>query len=181
MNVFKKVKALLDKLLVFVSLTALLAMIVIIIYQVFSRQIFKTTPSWSEELSLLLFVWVSFLGIAYGFRRKLHIGVGFFVGLFPAKAQHICDLFAKVLIVLFGGVFVYFGWNFTVLMGGSTMAGTGLPSSVLYAVLPISGVYIVMYGIELLFVKGLHQEYNDEIDTDAMDDDALSAIKEGDV
>lgn len=181
MNVLKKVKRVLDQLLVVASLTALLAMIVIIIYQVFSRQILQSTPSWSEELSLILFVWVSFLGVAYGFKSKLHIGVGFFVGLFPEKIQQLCDLFAKILIIIFGGVFVYFGWNFTVLMGNSTMAGTGLPSSVLYAVLPISGVYIVLYGIELLFVKGLHQEYNDEIDTDALDDDALSAIKEGDV
>ena len=40
--------------------------------------------------------------------------------------------------------------------------------------LPVAGFYILLYGIELFFVKGLHQEYNDEIDTDAMD-----AIKEG--
>ncbi|WP_172370012.1 TRAP transporter small permease [Sporosarcina jiandibaonis] len=174
MKALKFIKSALDRLLVFISLSALLAMIVIIIYQVFSRQLFKVTPSWAEELSMLLFVWTSFLGVAYGFKQKLHIGVSFLVDAFPEKLQTACDLFAKVLIIGFGVVLIYYGWNFTVLMGGSTMAGTGLPSSVLYAVLPITGFYILMYGIELLFVKGLHQEYNDEIDTDAID-----AIEEG--
>lgn len=175
MKVLKFIKDALDRLLVFVSLTALLAMIVIIIYQIFSRQVLHSTPSWAEELSMLLFVWTSFLGTAYGFRRKLHIGVSFLVDLFPRKVQDALDLFAKILILFFGFVLVYYGWKFTVLMGTSTMAGTGLPSSALYAALPVSGFFILLYGIELLFVKGLHQEYNDEIDVDAMED----AIKEG--
>ncbi len=175
MKVFKTIKDLVDRLLVFLSLSALLAMIVIILYQVFSRQILKSTPSWAEELSLLLFVWVSLLGIAYGFRKKLHIGVGFLVGIFPEKLQNLCDLFAKVLVLFFGGVLTFYGWKFTMLMNNSTMAGTGLPSSVLYAALPVTGVYILLYGIELLFVKGMHQEYNDEIDTEAMEE----AIEEG--
>ena len=60
MKIFKVIKNTLDRLLVFISLTALLAMILIIIYQVFSRQLFNITPSWAEELSMLLFVWTSF-------------------------------------------------------------------------------------------------------------------------
>ena len=70
MKILKLIKNALDRLLVFASLTALLAMIVIIIYQVFSRQLFHSTPSWAEELSLLLFVWTSFLGVAYGFKAE---------------------------------------------------------------------------------------------------------------
>ncbi|AOV08600.1 TRAP transporter small permease [Sporosarcina ureilytica] len=176
MKILRMGKDVLDRLLVFASLTALLAMILIIIYQVFSRQILHYTPSWAEELSMILFVWVSFLGIAYGFRQKLHIGVSFLVNLFPEKVQDMCDLFAKILVIFFGGVLVYYGWKFTILMGNSTMAGTGLPSSVLYAAMPTAGIFTLLYGIELLFVKGLHQEYNDEIDTEAME-----AVKDGEV
>ena len=95
MKILKFIKDALDRLLVFASLTALLAMIVIIIYQVFSRQLFHSTPSWAEELSMLLFVWTSFLGIAYGFRQKLHIGVSFLVDLFPEKVQDALDYFRE--------------------------------------------------------------------------------------
>lgn len=168
MKAFKSIKSVLDRLLVGVSLTALLAMILIIIYQVFSRQLFQHTPSWSEELSIILFVWVSFLGIAYGFKARLHIGVSFLVDMFPKPTQNAMDFFAKILILIFGGVLTIYGWKFTVLMGSSTLAGTGLQTSYLYAAIPVTGIFVLINGIELLFSKGLHQEYNDEIDVEAM-------------
>lgn len=168
MKAVKMIKDFLDRLLVGVSLTALLVMILIIIFQVFSRQLFQYTPSWSEELSIMLFVWTSFLGIAYGFKARLHIGVSFLVDLFPSKVQDALDLFAKVLILIFGAVLVYYGTRFTILMGSSTLPGTGLQTSYLYAAIPVTGVFVLLYGIELLFSKGLHQEYHDDIDVDAM-------------
>lgn len=168
MNAVKIVNNFLNRLLVGVSLIALLVMILIIIFQVFSRQLFHYTPSWSEELSIILFVWTSFLGIAYGFKARLHIGVSFLVNLFPSKVQDAMDFLAKILILFFGVILVYYGTKFTILMGNSTLPGTGLETSYLYAAIPVTGVFVLLYGIELLFSKGLHQEYNDEIDVDAM-------------
>lgn len=139
----------------------LAAMIIVIIYQVFSRQFFSTTPAWSEALSRLLFVWVSFLGIAYGFKEKLHIALGLFVNMMPEKIQDIFDYFAKALVIFFGVIMIYYGWNFTVLMANNIMPGLGLPGSALYVVIPITGFYVTLYGIELLFTKGMHQDYND--------------------
>jgi|SRR5690625_4051144 len=159
MNVLKSTNKFLDKLLLYTALTMLAAMTIVILYQVFSRQLLSNTPAWSEELSRVLFVWVSFLGIAYGFKEKLHIGVGVIVKMLPAKIQTICDIFSKVLIIGFGILMLYYGWHFTVLMGSSTLGGLGLPTSVLYAAIPVTGLYVTLYGIQLLFVKGLHQEY----------------------
>lgn len=161
MKVLKIFKNILDRILLVSSLVLLGLMVIVIIYQVLSRQIFSYTPSWSEELSRLLFVWVSFLGIAYGFKEKLHIALGLVVDKLPKKAQNIFDYFAKILVIMFGVIMIYYGWNFTVLMGNSTMPGTGLPSSALYASIPVSGFYVMLYGIELLFKKGMHQELND--------------------
>jgi len=157
----RKIKNVIDWLLLVFSLTLLVAMVVITIYQVFSRELFNFTPSWSEELSRILFVWVSFLGIAYGFKEKLHIAVGILVNTFPKKLQAGFDYLSKFLIIGFGVIMIYYGWEFMVLMGGSTLPGLGVPSSVLYAVVPLSGLFITINGIELLFTKGLHQEHDD--------------------
>ncbi|MCM3609935.1 TRAP transporter small permease [Planococcus sp. MERTA32b] len=161
MKLLKMVRTFLNRLLIGSALTMLLAMVVIIIIQVFSRQIFSYTPSWSEEVSKLLFVWVSFLGIAYGFKEKLHIALGIVINMLSENLQHVFDYFSKVLIIGFGVIMMYYGWQFTVLMGNSTMPGTGWPSSVLYAAIPVSGFFVTFYGIELLFKKGLHQDLND--------------------
>ncbi|MFD1448744.1 TRAP transporter small permease [Oceanobacillus profundus] len=161
MKVLRLIKIILDRLLLVVSLTMLAVMIVIIIYQVFSRQILSSTPSWSEELSRILFVWVSFLGIAYGFKEKLHIALGLIVNMMPNKVQDFFDYVAKVIVIFFGIIMIYYGWNFTTLMGNNTMPGTGLPSSMLYLAIPVSGFYVTLYGVLLLFKKGMHQEFDD--------------------
>lgn len=161
MKALRFIKLILDRLLLVVSLTLLAIMIVIIIYQVFSRQILNSTPSWSEELSRILFVWVSLLGIAYGFKEKLHIALGLVVNMMPKRVQEGFDYFAKVLVIFFGVIMIYYGWSFTTLMGNNTMPGTGLPGSALYLSIPVSGFYVTMYGVLLLFQKGMHQEFDD--------------------
>lgn len=156
-----KIKHAIDRVLLALSLTMLAVMVVIVIYQVFSRELFNYTPAWSEELSLLLFVWVSFLGIAYGFKEKLHIGVGFIVSKFSEKVQDVFDYIAKIIVIILGVIMMYYGLEFTVLMSNSTLPGMGIPSSFLYTSIPVSGFFITINGIELLFKKGMHQQYDD--------------------
>ncbi|WP_249872587.1 TRAP transporter small permease [Oceanobacillus saliphilus] len=161
MKVLQTITDVLNRILLVVSLSILAAMVLVIIYQVFSRQILGSAPAWSEEVSRLLFVWVSFLGIAYGFREKLHIGVGLVIGKLPKKVQTIFDYFAKILVIGFGFLLIYYGWQFTMLTSTSTMPATGMPSSVLYASIPVSGFFVLLNGVELLFRNGMHQELED--------------------
>lgn len=163
MNKFKSAKNKFDRIVDFVALTFVLTMSLIVAAQVFTRNVFSYTPRWSEEVSILLLVWITFLGIAVGFREKLHIGVGVFVGMMPKKIQSICDLIAKIIIIVVSIVFIVYGYQFTVLMGNSTMAGTGFPTSVLYAAIPIGGILMLIYGIELLFKDGIHQEWDENL------------------
>jgi TRAP-type transport system small permease protein len=161
MDHIKKIKKGLDRGVDFMAVIFIAVITIIVSAQVFTRYFFSYTPRWSEEVSLLLFIWIGFLGIAVGFREKLHIGVGLFVGMMPEKVQTFCDFIAKILVIAVSVVFIYYGYNFTVLMGSSTMPGTGLPNSVQYVVIPITGVIMLVYGIELLFKKGMHQDFND--------------------
>lgn len=161
MKAYKATMDVLNRILLVLSLVTLAAMVVVIIYQVFARQILGSSPAWTEEISRLLFVWVSFFGIAYGFREKLHIAVGLLVNKFPEKVQFVFDFVTKLLIIAFGVILLYYGIQFSILTSKSTMPATGLPSSVLYACIPITGLYVVLNGIELLFKKGLHQQLDD--------------------
>ncbi|MFC4402481.1 TRAP transporter small permease [Gracilibacillus xinjiangensis] len=162
MKALKKVKHLIDQLLLIISITLIGVMVLTILYQIFTRTFLSFTPAWSEELARLLFVWISFLGIAYGFNEKLHIAVGLFVKKFNEKIKRMIDYMTKVLIIIVGIILIYFGTEFMLLMNYSTMAGLGISSSFLYAAIPVAGLFITMNGIGLLFVKGLHQEYDDD-------------------
>lgn len=161
MKVYKKVKNGFDQGVDAIAMTFIAIMAIIVSATVFSRYFFSYTPSWSQEVSLLLLIWVSFIGIAVGFREKLHIGVGVFVGMLPKKAQAFLNFITKIILIIVGIIFTFFGIKFTMLMAGSTMSGTGLPQSVLYGAIPVSGILIIIYGVELLFKKGMHQEWEE--------------------
>lgn len=164
MKALKKAKHVMDQLLLIVSISLIVMIVFTILLQIFTRTFFSFTPAWSEELARLLFVWVSFFGVAYGFKEKLHIAVGLFVKKFNEKAKASIDLLCKIFIIFFGAILMYFGTEFVMLMNFSTMAGLGISSSFLYAAIPISGFFIIINGIELLFVKDLHQEFDETME-----------------
>jgi TRAP-type C4-dicarboxylate transport system permease small subunit len=123
----------------------LAAMVLIVTWQVFSRAIFNAAPRWSEEVSLILMIWVAFLGIAIGFRERVHIAVGIFVDRLPEGAQNWVQRFIYALVFAFGLYLLVQGWQFTLQTSRATLPSTGLPRSALYAVLPISGLMICVY------------------------------------
>ncbi len=132
----------------------LAAMVIIIIFQVFSRQIFSYTPSWSEELSRVLFVWVAFLGIAYGFKEKLHIALGLVVDRMPEKVQEYLRLFCKdnYYVIwcdddLLWMEFYYINGEF------NRCQVQGCQVKYPYASIPVSGFYVTIYGINTIISK----------------------------
>lgn len=156
----------LDSLFEFLGLAFLSVMILIVTWQVFSRYVLNTTPFWSEEITLVLMVWVGFIGIAIGFRERLHIAVEILVRRFPETVQKWIEKGVLVLIFSFGLYLLVQGWQFTVLMGQSTLAATKLPSSVLYVIMPIAGLMIGSYALLNLFgvQTKKHEDLGAEVD-----------------
>lgn len=140
-------------------------MTVIIGYQVFSRFVLNFTPPWIQPLSLLLMVWIGFIGIAIGIQDNTHIKINLFVSMMPDKVQKVLIYMQRVLAILFGFFMLVQGLIFSYDMKDSTMSGLSMPSAVLYASIPISGLLVVLY---LLFEfsgkwKGPNHE-NEEVE-----------------
>src|SRR5699024_3874949 len=77
-------------------------MSIIIGIQVFSRFFLNYTPPWIQPLSLLLMVWVGFIGIAVGIQDKEHIKLNLFVSLMPLKIQKTLEKIQRVFAFAFG-------------------------------------------------------------------------------
>nr|WP_311764978.1 TRAP transporter small permease [Paenibacillus agricola] len=133
------------------SLMALLTMIIIVTIQVITRKLFNFVFFWSEEITLLLLIWFSFMGIAIGFREKLHMGMDSFTNLFPASFNRVLDKVIYASIFLFGLYLIYYGWDFTLMMNESELAATGLPNSITYVIMPITGVMTSIYSLLQFF------------------------------
>ncbi|WP_284638520.1 TRAP transporter small permease [Paenibacillus silviterrae] len=134
-----------------ISLAALCGMTLIVILQVVTRKLFNFVFFWSEEVTLLLMVWFSFMGISIGFREKLHIAMDSFTNLFGARFNRVWDKIIQLCIFGFGLFLLSTGWQFTVDQYANTLPATGWTNSLYYVVMPITGFMICIYSALALF------------------------------
>jgi TRAP-type C4-dicarboxylate transport system permease small subunit len=157
-----------DKIVEGFCIALLVVMIVNVFVAVITRKIFGFQFAWSEEITLLCLTWFTFMGIAIGFRERLHLGMDLFEKL-PKAVLRVMDRFIEAVTFLFGLYLILYGWYFTMMMRGSILAATQLPNVVQYIVMPITGVLTCVYSV-LQFIGYDLRRYNvieEEIKVDA--------------
>jgi TRAP-type C4-dicarboxylate transport system permease small subunit len=159
-----------DKIVEGCAIGMLVAMIFIVFLQVVTRKVFRFVFFWSEELTLLCLTWFSFMGIAIGFREKLHLAMDMVSSLLPKKVDALLDRLVDLSNFGFGLYLVVYGFRFTQLMSESTLPATGLPNSVQYWVIPITGVLTCAYAA--LHLLGVDTRRFHHIEEEIVRDDA---------
>jgi TRAP-type C4-dicarboxylate transport system permease small subunit len=150
-QIIRPIFSIIEKILEFLSMGMLMAMVVIICYQVLLRFGFNRSPSWSEEIAIVLMIWFGILAIPIGVKHKLHIGIEYIFRMFPPRAQYRISLCIYLLIAVFGLMMIVYGIELTEFMTMSTLPATKISSAVEYVVLPISGTMLVYNSLEFVF------------------------------
>jgi TRAP-type C4-dicarboxylate transport system permease small subunit len=65
--------------------------------------------NWAQDMALLLFAWVVFLGADSALRKADFVRVDMLVRIFPMKLQKFLYYFFYVIIIVFLGILVRFG------------------------------------------------------------------------
>lgn len=124
----------------------LLAMVVLIFSNVFMRYVLNSGIPWSEEVSIVIVVWFTFISLALGVKHRLHISLC----LLPERISPRTDfLLAKItdLATLFlGYVMVRYGWILVQFTSRSILPATEFPASVMYFPLVLSGILVTYEG-----------------------------------
>lgn len=129
------------------AIFCLLGLILVVTLQVFTRKLFNFVFFWSEEVTLLCLAWFSFMGIAIGFREKLHMNMDMIENFVSKRAIWVMDRFIDLSTFAFGVYLIINGWEFCVLMLDSTLPATKMPNTVLYAVMPLTGLMTCAYAL----------------------------------
>lgn len=151
MEKFKKV---LDSVFVWVlklAMVLLLAMVLIVFLNVVLRYGFSSGIFWSEEISLVIVIWFTFIAMALGVKENLHINVDILPKKLPEAFFATLLCIRDLLEILIGGIMIYYGWKLTLNGARSFLPATNIPNSINYIVLPISGIFIVLYSIIHLY------------------------------
>jgi len=142
-----------EKLFQYLAMGMLASMVAIICYQVALRFFLNISPSWTEEIAIVLMIWFGMLSIPIGVRLNLHIGIEYLFNHFPSGVKTAAARFIFLLIGIFGALMVVYGMELVGFMSMSTLPATKLPTSVEYIVIPVSGALLIFTALEKLFVK----------------------------
>jgi len=143
------------------AMALIIIMTAITCYRVLMRFVLNFTPSWTEELTCILVIWVTLIGLAIGVRERLHLHIHMFFEKFPQRVQKWLERGNIVLEFLLGLLLVIEGGRLCIQQHRNTMSIVHIfpyserlmPNSVLYVFVPIAGALIMVYALIHLFDK----------------------------
>ncbi|GAB3065627.1 TRAP transporter small permease [Virgibacillus ainsalahensis] len=143
-----KSKEIVDKVLLSVTSFMLVLMVLLSIWQVTARYLLNVASPGTEEAIRFLLIWYGLLSAAYVFGIKKHIAILFFREKLGLKTQSLLEKFTNVLIILTAGVLMVYGGIQIMLLTTTQIApATGISQAIVYASLPISGLFVIFYTI----------------------------------
>jgi len=137
-------------------------LIVIFSWLVFGRYVLNATPTWVEQVSLLIVVWLAFVGAAVGVRRQGHLTVDFIREALPFSLQKILVIFSILAMCGFGAVMA---WQGTVMLDRTIQREIpllGISEGWRSVPVIISGVLITLFTLDQLRITLFHTEPEDD-------------------
>ena len=127
-------------------------------YQIVTRYFFNSPSTVSEELLTYSFTWMALLAAAYVFGKRDHMRMGFLADKITGSARKcleiegtprkVLEIVIELLVMaMVGCIMIFGGVSIMKLTMTQSTASLGIPMGIVYAILPISGVLIFVYGI----------------------------------
>jgi len=98
-----RVNARIARACMYFSVTGLFVIVAIVAFQVFGRYVMNDSPTWTENLALVLILYVTLLGAAVGVRDAGHIGMESLLVLVPEGIRNKLEIVIHILVAIFGG------------------------------------------------------------------------------
>lgn len=130
--------------------TALVVLVIIFGWLVYGRYILNDTPTWVEQLALLLIVWITFLGAAVGVHRNTHLSVDFIRESMPPRIRSFMRVLADLIVLSFGAAMVWQGYALVSAGMGRAVPMLGISEAWRVAAMPVCGALIAIFMIARL-------------------------------
>ena len=144
----KAVRHVIDKIVEILSIVILVAMVLLVLWQVIARYFLQNPSTFSETLTRYLFVWLVLATSTYAFGKREHMYISALNDKFKGKAKTIVSVFIEVLTIVFAVcVMVYGGSIITNMQMVSMDSSLHIPMGVVYAIIPVCGVLITFYCV----------------------------------
>ena len=127
--------------------TGLVVLTVIFGWLVFGRYVLNATPTWVEQVSLLLVMVITFLGAAVGIHENTHLGVSYFREIAPPPVRWALTVLSHFVMGGFGIVMMWHSYALAVFKWGSQIPLIDIPEGVRAIPITICGALIFLFSI----------------------------------
>jgi TRAP-type C4-dicarboxylate transport system permease small subunit len=154
----------------------MVVMTAFVAYQVFSRFILNSSPSWTESGSIMLMSWFIFLGAAVGVRENFHLGFDVLLYVLPKGSKGALRTVSDLIALSFGIGMVWYGSQLVALTWQSTIPALGLPGGFDYLPLVVGGFLICLFSAERMVLRWAGVDVDREVHLDEVPE--LPAVQE---
>ena len=147
MTIREKIDKVIELLLIVIMSTLVLD----VLWQVFSRYVFTSPSSFTDELAGFLLIWVGLLGAAYVAGKNEHLAIDLMLQKMKGKRKRNLQIFINLIVGVFAIFVMVFGGTwlvYTRFILGVKSAALALPLGYVYLIVPISGLLIIYYVID---------------------------------
>lgn len=130
----------------------LFAMVLVITIQLIGRNFLKTSTAWTEEVSRMLLVWMTFIGSPVALHKGEHLMVDLIYERLNPTWRRIIRVLTSVIIIAFCCFIIKLGVDLCAnkVILNSTTAAANIPRVYIYAALPFGGVMLLLVAINQL-------------------------------
>jgi len=120
---------------------------------------------WLQQVTTAFFAWGVFIGLAAATRRLDHFYLAEITKRMKGTPRQVIEVINRVIVLVVALMIVWFGYKNAVLDLGSFRMPSLIPLTVYTAIVPVSGVLIVLFMIEQI-VNGLNNGFEGPEDTE---------------
>lgn len=145
-----KLTALLDviaRICRFITGLSLVVLTVIFGWLVFGRYVLNATPTWVEQVALLLVMLIAFIGAAVGVYEHTHLSVTLLRSGVASRVRTVLVVISDVIMAGFGALMLWYGTQLTLFKWGSLIPMIQVPEGLRSLPLTICGGLILIFTV----------------------------------
>lgn len=140
------------KLLEFLVVLCLFAMVVMVFGNVVMRYGFNSGISVSDEMSRYAFIWLTYLGAMIAMREKGHLGVDTLIKKLPLNGKRFCVFLSESLMLFCNGLFLWGTFQMHQLQVTNVSPVTGLSMIWVYGIGYVVAVVMGIFNLHKLYL-----------------------------
>lgn len=147
----------------------LVVLIAIFGWLVFGRYVLNATPTWAEQLGMLLIVVITFFSGAVGVHEQRHLSVDFLRDALPRGPRRFLLVAGDLVMALFGFLMAVNSWDLVLFKWSTTIPLLNLPEGLRSLPLTVCGALLVVFAGSRALRRALGRFPDDEHLFDPLD------------